>query len=183
MRSEVIQEPWRAFLAAIDQAAPRPLALHCIGGFAVSACYGLDRPTGDIDIVEVRPAELKPWLANLAGRGSDLYRSHKIYLQIVTVASVPENYEQRLRPIGAGSFTRLQLFVLDPYDLALSKLTRNIEVDMEDVKHLARTQNLDLDVLADRYQQELRPVIVGPVERHDQTLALWIDAIREERGE
>jgi hypothetical protein len=81
-----------------------------------------------------------------------------------------------------GAFSRLKLFVLDPYDLALTKLSRNAEIDMEDVKHLAAARNLDLDVLKERYVQELRHKVIGPVERHDRTLELWIEAIREERG-
>jgi hypothetical protein len=39
----------------------------------------------------------------------------------------------------AGAFPRLRIFALDPYDLALSKLERNIQRDRDDVFHLART--------------------------------------------
>jgi hypothetical protein len=65
--------------------------------------------------------------------------------------------------------------------LALSKLTRNLDVDADDVKHLAAAGELDLDVLKSRYENELRPISIGPVDRHDRTLQLWIDAIKEER--
>jgi hypothetical protein len=44
---------------------------------------------------------------------------------------------------------------------------------VEDVKHLARGLNLDLEILADRYHLELRPFLTGPVSRHDLTLKLW----------
>jgi hypothetical protein len=44
----------------------------------------------------------------------------------VTVATVPFLYEDRLTEIVREPFTHLRLFVLDPYDLALSKLTRNL---------------------------------------------------------
>jgi hypothetical protein len=82
----------------------------------------------------------------------------------------------------AGVFKRLHLFVLDPYDLALSKLSRNLELDFEDVRHLAHARSLDLEVLEARYHKELRPYVLGPVERHDQTMRLWIEALREVRG-
>jgi hypothetical protein len=71
--------------------------------------------------------------------------------------------------------------VLDPYDLALSKLTRNLEVDLEDVKHLVQSGRLDLTLLEARYKEELRPYVTGPPERHDLTLQLWLSAFREER--
>ena len=74
----------------------------------------------------------------------------------------------------------LRLFALDPYDLALSKIERNTQRDRDDVKHLARALPLDLNVLKDRYEKELRPDLGNP-RREDLTLKLWIDAIEEER--
>jgi hypothetical protein len=181
MPPEKLPEPWRSFLSEIDRLATAALELHCIGGFVVSLRYGLGRPTGDIDIVEVRPAEAKPWLTATAGLGSALYKKHKVYVQVVTVASIPESYESRLTELFVGRFKRLRLFVPDPYDLALSKLTRNSDIDADDVKHLAAACELDLDVLKSRYESELRSIVIGPVDRHDRTLQLWIDAINEER--
>ena len=63
---------------------------------------------------------------------------------------------------------------------ALSKLERNIQRDRDDVKYLARTVPLDLEVLKQRYQKELRWQLGNP-EREDLTLKLWIDAIEEEK--
>ena len=181
MAADGLLDPWRSFLSEIDDRASQKLELQCIGGFAVSLRYALNRPTGNIDVVEVKPPEAKPWLANVAGAGSALHKKHKVYVQVVTVASMPEDYEARVTELFASRFRRLRLFVPDPYDLALSKLTRNLDIDMEDVKHLARECQLDLDQLEDRYQRELRPVVIGSPEKHDSTLRLWIDAIREER--
>ncbi|HSF99787.1 MAG TPA: hypothetical protein VLA20_01605 [Vicinamibacterales bacterium] len=107
-------EPWAAFLHALDRTVPEAVALHCIGGFAVSLCHGLERPTGDIDVVEVIPNEAKVGLATLAGRGSSLHRQHKLYLQIVTVASLPYSYEDRLTELFPATFERLRLLVPDP---------------------------------------------------------------------
>jgi hypothetical protein len=181
MPPEKLPQPWRSFLTEIDRLAADAIELHCIGGFVVSLRYGLSRPTGDIDIVEAKPASAKPWLAQTAGIGSSLHQKHKVYLQVVSVASIPENYESRLTELFSGRFKRLRLFVPDPYDLALSKLTRNFDIDIEDVKHLAEVCDLDLDVLKARYDDELRPIIIGPVDRHDRTLRLWSEAIREQR--
>lgn len=183
MGSERVPEPWQSFLADIDRATTEQITLHCIGGFAVSLYYGVARPTGDIDVVHVTPHAAKAWLAAAAGEGSALHKMHKVYLQIVTVATVPHAYEERLTEMFRDQYSRLRLLILDPYDLALSKLTRNLDVDAEDVKHLLRLRALDLDVLEARYREELRPYVSGPVERHDQTLRLWIAAAREEREE
>jgi hypothetical protein len=70
---------------------------------------------------------------------------------------------------------------LDPYDLALTKLQRNIERDRDDVRFLARSVPLHLDLLRERYQNELRPFLTGNPESHDLTLGLWIEMIEEDR--
>lgn len=85
-----------------------------------------------------------------------------------------------LAEMFAKPFSHLRLFALDPYDLALSKIERNTQRDRDDVKHLARIVPLDLDVLKEQYENELRPDL-GNAEREDLTLKLWIEAIQEER--
>jgi hypothetical protein len=88
----------------------------------------------------------------------------------VTVASLPDGYEERLTPLWPGRFARLALFTLEAHDLALSKLARNSPIDGEDVARLARTVPLDRVLLRERYETELRPIIIGDLARHDQTL-------------
>ena len=78
------------------------------------------------------------------------------------------------------AFRRLRLFALDPYDLALSKLERNIQRDRDDVRFLARTIPFDLEILQERYRKELRWQLGNPA-REDLTLKLWIEIIQEDR--
>ncbi len=73
------------------------------------------------------------------------------------------------------------LTVFERHDLVLAKLCRNIDRDREDVVALARGPGLDIDVLRQRYQEELRPKLGRP-EREDLTLRLWIEIIEELRG-
>ena len=112
----------------------------------------------------------------MAGPGSALAQKYKVYVQHTGVESMPENYEERLIELCAGCFKNIRLFVPDAYDLVLSKLTRNIERDRQDVEFLARTKHLDPVVLRERYEKELRPIVIGPVSRHDTTLELWLEA-------
>ena len=93
---------------------------------------------------------------------------------------MPENYEHRLARIFPKTFKHLRLCALDPCDWALSKLERNIQRDRDDVKHLAKTVPLDLQVLKERHEKELRWQLGNP-EREDLTLRLWLEAIEEER--
>ena len=111
-----------------------------------------------------------------------LSEKHGVYMHMATMMPVPYHYEDRLIEAFPGIFERIRLFVFEPYDLALSKLSRNAEQDIEDVKHLARTVPFDLGVLRKRYQNELRPYLTGKPENGDLTIQLWVDAIGEEKA-
>ncbi len=155
---------------------PGPVELHCLGGFVAAMHYHLDRPTNDLDYIAIVPPDAMPVLQEIAGRESRLAKKYRLYFQRVAVASLPESYAERLTELFPGRFRNLRLFALDPHDLALSTLTRNSPVDREDVAHLAKTVPLDPVVLRTRYQQELRPIVIGDPERHDRTLEMWIES-------
>lgn len=180
MPPEYIPEPWSSFLSEIDAGISEEVEFHCLGGFVVTVVYGFERPTADVDVLAVVPRGEVERLIDLAGRDSALHRKHGLYLDLVTVATVPEDYEERLVEIAAGAFKRIRLFALDPYDLALAKLERNIQRDRDDVKHLARTTPLDMKMQRYRYERELRPYLGNP-EREDLTLRLWVESVEEER--
>jgi hypothetical protein len=91
----------------------------------------------------VIPSAAGSRLQELAGPASRLARTHGVHLQHVTVASLPDRYEERLAPLWPGRFARLALFTVEPHDLALSKLARNSPIDREDVARLARAVPLD----------------------------------------
>ena len=175
-----IPEPWKSFLSEIDSDLKEKLELHCLGGFVVTIIYGLARPTADVDVVLIAPRNESERLLQLAGKGSKLHRKHGVYFDLVAITTLPEDYDQRLTEMFPDTFKHLRMFALDPYDLALAKLERNIQRDRDDVKHLARKIPFDLNVIKERYDKELRPYLGNP-EREDLTLRLWIEAIEEER--
>jgi hypothetical protein len=167
--------PWNQFLAELDALLSERIELHCIGGFAAVAAYHLPRSTNDLDYYTLVPAYCRHELERLAGEGSTLARKYRVHVHRAAVASLPMNYDERLTELLGGHFRKIGLFVLDPYDLILSKLSRNADRDREDVKHLAQDQKLDSSILRGRYA-ELRPALVGPAEQHDKTLEFWLEA-------
>jgi hypothetical protein len=179
-------EPWRGFLTDIDrllasQRNSSPIDLHCVGGFVVAMCYDLQRVTADIDVFEVVPGDALAVLLDAAGKGRPLARKHGVYIDAGSrVATLPHDYASRLAEIFGGHCARLRLLVLDRYDLALSKLERNIDRDRDDVLLLSRA-NFDLAVLRERYEAEVRPYVTGRTSWHDQTLELWLEMIDETR--
>ena len=168
--------PWEEFLGELDALLDEPIALHCIGGFAVVVGYGLPRATNDLDYRSLVPYNRINDLQRMAGPGSPLARKYKVHVQYTAVESMPENYEERLIELFPGHFKNLRLFVPDPYDLVLSKLGRNIERDRQDVEFLAKTLHLDAAILRQRYGKELRPILIGPPSWHDSTLEFWLEA-------
>ena len=174
--SSELRSPWREFLSEVDRRLPGPVELHCLGGFVAAMRYHLDRPTNDLDYIKIVPHDAVQVLQEIAGRESQLAKTYRLYFQHVTVASLPESYDARLTELFPGRFRNLRMFALDPHDLALSKLTRNSPVDRDDVAHLAKTVPLDPVLLRTRYQQELRPIVIGDPGRHDRTLEMWIES-------
>ena len=138
--------PWKEFLQALDGRVTEPCRLPCFGGFAVTRVYGISRTTLDIDVLDVAPGSVVRVLMREGGRGSPLAIEHKVYLDFVGVANPPYEYESRLRPIYEGAFQHLNFFVMDPYDVALTKLKRDSDKDFQDMLQLAEKIPFDLDV-------------------------------------
>jgi hypothetical protein len=180
MPPEKLPDPWRSFFAEIDSALNQEVVLHCLGGFVAKILYDLPRETSDVDVLPLTSNNEIDSVISTAVEGSALHMKYGVYLQVVGVATVPEEFESRLTELSPGTFKHLRLFALDSYDLALSKIERNSQRDRDDVKHLARVVPLDLEILQTRFENELRPNLGNP-QRESLTLQLWIDAIKEER--
>ncbi|MGE3467961.1 MAG: DUF6036 family nucleotidyltransferase, partial [Pyrinomonadaceae bacterium] len=117
-----IPEPWISFLSEIDEAITEETHFHCLGGFVVTILYGFEREpsTSDIDILTlVRGSSAA---VEKGKEGSELYKRYGLYVDPVGIATLPENYEDRLSEVFPGTFSYLRLFALDPYDVALAKL-------------------------------------------------------------
>ena len=105
--------PWQDFLTEVDQALGQEVNLHCLGGFVLSALYGLPRPTGDLDYISANPLEARQEIEKVAGLGSPLSKKYKLFLQCVGVADYPGDYEDRLTLLDLA-FQNLRLWVLEP---------------------------------------------------------------------
>jgi Nucleotidyltransferase of unknown function (DUF6036) len=176
-----LPEPWLSFLKELDPIAGEPTKIPCIGGFAVTQHYGSDRTTVDLDVIDVAPIASRNRLIEAGGKGSPLARKHRVYLDFVGIAQVPYEYEERLVPICEGLFENLHLQVMDPYDIALCKLKRDLDRDFQDMLFLARSIPFDLGIFEQRYRKELRPYLFGSVSEADFTFERWLEAIREDR--
>jgi hypothetical protein len=166
----VLPPPWPRFLTEVDHSLSEVVELHCAGGFVLTAVHGISRTTADLDYISAIPHQATKELERIAGWGSDLARRHKVFLQVVGgVSDYPENYESRLTSLPLG-LKKLTLRILEPYDLLLSKLTRNSPKDMQDVQALVQKLKLEFDVLLERFRTEMS--WVSRRDGHEQTLNL-----------
>jgi hypothetical protein len=140
----------------------------------LAVLWGLPRPTGDIDLIEVRPGTAGEELLHIAGDGSILAEEHHLRLQRVTIAEYPESYEDRLIDITPRVLHQLTLRVLEVHDVILAKLSRNSPRDRADVEFLVKKGALDRQLLKQRFDAELRPHLLNEA-RETLTLELWLD--------
>jgi hypothetical protein len=178
---ERIQEPWLSFLRDVDQALRQGVEVHCLGGFVLSVLWGLPRPTGDVDFIEVRPSKAGKELVQIAGEGSALAGKHHLRFHRVTIAEYPEDYEKRLVDITPKRLHRLRLKAFEVHDIVLAKLSRNSPRDRADVEFLAKKGVLDRRLLMKRFEAELRPYLLNE-SREALTLQLWLDEFFGEEG-
>lgn len=166
-----LPKPRPDFLREVDAGLSRTVNLHCLGAFVLVALYGIPRYTGDLDYIEVLPPEAANEVEKIGGRGSALNKKHKLFLQSVGIADLPEEYESRLQVIQL-KLDKLELWALDPYDLLLSKVPRNSPKDQDDAKYLISKLKLRFETFEDRWKHEMAPRISNR-DRHDLTVELW----------
>ena len=168
-------EPWLSLFNDLDLRLTEKVQLHCCGGFVVTEVYGVVRPTSDMDFLQVVPHSFWSSIESLVGEGSALSKKYKVHLHSVTVATYPESYADRLIEIFPGAWNHIQLFALEAHDLALTKLERNFERDLEDVEQVALDEYLQPEVLRARYFEEFRPNLTSREVECDRKLQEWCD--------
>ena len=168
-------EPWLSFLKNLDAHLTTPADFHCIGGFVVSQYYGMARQTVDLDVLTVIPWDSAEEVLEFAGKGSVLQKKHGIYVDYVRVANYPADYEDRLVRVFP-IWPNVRLWALEPH-LALTKLERSSDGDMNDVMFLAQANLIQRDTLISRFETEWEPYVIGRTPTwHRTTLKMWIAA-------
>ena len=170
----VLPPPWPRFLTEVDHSLSGSGGTPLRGRFCSHRCAWHTEDYADLDYISAIPHQATEELERIAGRGSDLAKRHKVFLQAVGgVGDYPENYESRLTSLPLG-LKKLTLRILEPYDLLLSKLTRNSPKDMEDVQALVQKLKLEFDVFLERFRNEMS--WVPRRDWHEQTLNVaWKD--------
>jgi hypothetical protein len=138
-----------SFLEALGERYLFPAQLYLLGGSAL-CLLGSPRPTLDIDYMgdDLNKDDLQKLMEQIA---------HEMGLEVEAVAIdhfVPITSDGLKRSLHFGTYGKIETFILDPYSIALSKIDRGFDTDLDDVVFLIRRGLVDLDEL-ERLTQEL----------------------------
>jgi hypothetical protein len=132
----------RSILQTLGERVPPSSRLLLVGGSAL-ILLGSPRLTIDIDFVgdDVSPSEVDQILMQAA-------KEMKLYVEPVPIerfVPIPAGSDERT--IRIGQFGNMEVFVADPYVIALSKLDRAFDTDFDDLIFLIRRDLIELDQL------------------------------------
>ncbi len=131
-----------SILTTLGEQAPPASHLFLIGGSALTL-LGSPRPSLDIDFVgdDIHPNELHRLLIKKA-------KEMKLQVEAVPLERfipLPDGNEDR--NIFIGQFANLDVYVIDPYSIALSKVDRGLLTDFDDIIFLIKKNHITLEEL------------------------------------
>lgn len=142
------------FLKRLGERHPQPATLYLLGGSAL-VLLGSPRPTLDIDYLG----------SDVAAESSPLQTairevSRELHVPVEAVPldefiPLPPNATER--HLTVGQFGALRVLILDPYTIALSKVERGFESDLEDVVFMLRRGVIE--------RQRLEEFVMGSLEQ------------------
>ncbi len=140
----------RSILQSIGALVPPSSQLILVGGSAL-AMLGSPRLTIDIDFLgdDVHPSELHKFIIQAA-------KELQVHVEPVPLDRfIPLPPDGTKRNIYVGQFGNLKVFVADPYSIALSKLDRGFDTDIEDIVFLIQSQRINIGKLEHVVQEAL----------------------------
>ena len=129
----------QTILLKIGERVPPSSRLVLLGGSAL-ILLGSPRPTVDIDFWgdDVHPNQLHRSIMQI---GREL-QIHVEPVPLERFIPLPKGSEER--SIRIGQFGNLEIHIADPYSMALSKLDRGFETDIDDIIFLIRQNFITL---------------------------------------
>ena len=145
----ITSQALRQFFERLGEALPAPADFYLLGGSAL-CLLGSTRETLDVDYAIENPShETDLILQKLAVE-------LKLDLESVPLGEfipLPPHAEQRHRLVG--QFGNVSVYIFDLYSIALSKIARGFEADLEDVKFLLDQNLIGWDILETHFQSVL----------------------------
>jgi len=153
----------RRLLRSAKAGPKEPIVMYLAGGAAMHFYTGA-RMTDDVDAVFNRkllvPADLAVIYRDAEGKARSVYFDVN-YNE--SYALLHEDAHQDAVRLPLKGIEGARIFVLQPVDLALSKLARFSEIDREDILELARNRLVTAQALRERAEAALPHYVGNPV--------------------
>lgn len=146
------------------------LELFALGGTAM-VLKGIKESTRDIDFITTEPYSKIKRLFGLAGlkeeqaeKVCNIWRLDKVRIDIfydgfILGVPFPDDWKQlseKLQDIG-----KVRIFVLNWYDLIITKVARSETRDIDDVLAILKSQKIDFQMLKKRYYTLAETALIG----------------------
>ncbi|MCJ7657866.1 MAG: DUF6036 family nucleotidyltransferase [Anaerolineales bacterium] len=171
MGNGLATEEIRNFLNHLSQIYTQPVKLYLLGGSAL--CFlGSPRRTVDIDcVVDNSTKEFKDTVEAVANK-------LQVEVEIISIDEfipLPPNNTERHQNVE--KFGRIEVYIYDPYSIALSKLARGFDTDIQDVLFLLQNGIIKLDTLT-KFVQNAIP-LAWDYDIDPNELKTFLDVVRK----
>ncbi len=140
------------FLTRLGERYANPATLYLLGGSAL-LLLGNPRQTLDIDYTTDLNPQKQQALETIMNELAAQYRLDIEAVPIAEFVPLPPGAETRRRFIGR--FSQVDVYVYDLYTIALSKIARGFDTDLDDVIFLIKSNLIDLTELQKHFQTVL----------------------------
>ena len=150
-------EQLHEFLNELGKRCTFPASIYIFGGSAILLIGGA-RHTGDMDFT-------------IHTSDDDAFRNIIQSLANEKGFDIEESVPSEFMPLPTGSETRHQLigrydhltaYIFDPYSIAIMKIDRAFETDLDDVYFLIRNSSIQVDLL-EKYLEEVAQLYDEPI--------------------
>lgn len=140
----VTESKLRSFFERLGEQCAAPAAIYLLGGSAL-CLLGSPRVTVDVDCALEAAVD---YIAALRVTLAELASEMQLDVEEVPLDEfIPLPPQARGRRRAIGRFGRLDVYIFDPYSIALSKIARGFEADIEDVLFMLRKGLIQFDEL------------------------------------
>ena len=139
------------YFSEIDARLTGKYDITLIGGAALILEYNHTRVTYDLDVLNSGDARK---LEEFIAKQKDLNEKYHLPFQIVDGSFFPlsDEYLAKRKKYSKGKFKHLNIYVLDIYDVIMSKLDRCDARDRDDIQWLRDNFIIDVDELIKTYK-------------------------------
>jgi hypothetical protein len=148
-------------LARLGERCTQQTRLYLLGGSALRL-LGSRRETLDVDYTAEVSPEMAPVFREALTRLADEFHLDLEEVPLAEFVPLPPLAHERHRLIER--FGLLEVYLFDPYSIALSKIARGFESDLEDVLFLLRTGVIEWGTLEQHFRAILPRVAKADID-------------------